>query len=352
MSKHLKTLTRTNAVCLLAISCLLAALCLAGCSPEQAPLPTATQIIPPSATPTVTFLPDATLFPMAPADAPFTVTSHLELSGKIAFVGSDGGGPLVLYTMNADGTGLSQFIGIPSVGYYLAWSPDGKQIAYSEEPLSFYINVMNADGSGHRQLPASFRGGGALFWEPDGQRIRFVSKKREQGQRCVYVVKADGSGAPELYNPFNIPQLCGRSSPQDLAWAPDGTKFALGTLLHNDKVLNIDGSVIGRNLGGLNNTWSPDGRKLAFTLTYGVFLYIVNSDGSEETLVSTTPLSIPDDYEAGLIELAWSPDGKKIAIVLGCEIAVIDIDGSNLIKLVDGCKVDTQYFFWSISWTR
>jgi dipeptidyl aminopeptidase/acylaminoacyl peptidase len=365
MSKHFKPLTRTITACLLAVSCLLAALCLAGCSPAQAPLPTATRIIPPSATPkatqtippsatpTATLPPTATLAPTVPGDAPFTVYSHPELSGKIAFVG--GCDFPLFYTMNADGTGLSEFADIPDVKHP-TWSPDGKQIAYCESSDSAEnLYVVNADGSGRRQLPANVNDTCELFWEPDGQRIRFVSLTGH-GESCVYAVKADGSGAAELYNPFNIPELCDGRLFKYLTWAPDGTKFFIPTsdVPARGAVITINGSEIGKNLGGLQQHWSLDSRKLAFVLN-GNVIAIANSDGSEQTLLLRLETPLPSPYyteEIRVYDLAWSPDGKKIAIVLGCEIAVLDIESGNLSKLVEGCTVDPIYFFTSISWTR
>jgi len=96
--------------------------------------------------------------------------------------------------------------------------------------------------------------------------------------------------------------------------------------------------------------WSPDSQKIGYFLEdtgsgdpFGI--YIMNADGSEQTLV----------YEGEIDQLAWSPDGKQIAFTHECQINVIDIDGSNLVTLADGCIGRKSYeavYFHAISWNR
>jgi Tol biopolymer transport system component len=55
--------------------------------------------------------------------------------------------------MNADGSHQRRLTHTPGRDYPGAWSPDGKQLAFSSQRSgNFDVFVMNADGSGQHQL--------------------------------------------------------------------------------------------------------------------------------------------------------------------------------------------------------
>ena len=70
-------------------------------------------------------------------------------------------------------------------------------------------------------------------------------------------------------------------------------------------------------------TWSPDGRRIAFTSNRdgNYEIYIMNADGTGQSNVTNHPAS--DNYPA------WSPDGHKLAFISnrggGYDIYVVDI---------------------------
>jgi TolB protein len=57
-----------------------------------------------------------------------------------------------------------------------------------------WIYSMNADGSGLRRLARSTDG---LAWSPDGKQVAFVSD-RDGGREEIFVMNADGSGQRRL----------------------------------------------------------------------------------------------------------------------------------------------------------
>ena len=59
----------------------------------------------------------------------------------------------------------------------------------------FLLYVMNADGSGKRLLTR--RAWGGLAWSPDGRKIAFDGATRD-GKSEIYVINADGSGKRRL----------------------------------------------------------------------------------------------------------------------------------------------------------
>jgi len=78
-------------------------------------------------------------------------------------------------------------------------------------------------------------------------------------------------------------------------------------------------------------SWSPDGRKIAFTSTRdgNNQIYVMNADGSGPTRLTTN--------STGDFEPSWSPDGSKISFTstrdLHSEIYVMNADGSGQTRL-------------------
>ncbi len=98
----------------------------------------------------------------------------------------------------------------------------------------------------------------------------------------------------------------------------------------------------------LNPVWSPDGKKILFTIyepqpyTTSVFIYlgVVNSDGSNQQKIS--------DYFAW--EYEWSPDSKLIAftcsVKYSADVCTMNPDGTNLMHLTKEPSFDL-FIQWS-----
>jgi Tol biopolymer transport system component len=178
-------------------------------------------------------------------------------------------------------------------------------------------------------------------WSHDGRLIAFASFDTETpGRRCdagLWVINADGSGA-RLVAPAGI-------SPD---WSPDGTKLA-----YADGGTIVVASSIGAGLRvvahGDEPVWSPDGTEIAYSR--GGSIYIANADGTGERLLVAAGSSP-----------SWSPDGKRIVFarpIPGSDfhgppfvpdaqipagatpgLAVINVDGTGLLPLVNGADYD------------
>lgn len=153
-------------------------------------------------------------------------------SSKIAFSlgmrGSFGLGKCIvdIYVVNLDGSGLTQLTRDSGCNSSPAWTPDGKQIAFtSNRDGKVKLWVMNPDGSNQREFPNS----NAQFHElrptfsPDGTRILYTFYRKCRGddyEIAIYVMNVDGSNTRLL---TDDPNSCGvYSSPR---WSPDGTKI-------------------------------------------------------------------------------------------------------------------------------
>lgn len=225
-----------------------------------------------------------------------------------------------------------------------AWSPDGSKVAFLEGPINANsieeanVAVMNADGSGRTLIThdALFRldtgaSRSRLAWSPDGKRIAYSYWKGGSGGWTIAVVRSDGADAHDL------------ALGQEPAWSPDGSTIAFSRSLGGAGIylMNADGSSV-RQLtsSGEGPTWSPEGTRLAYW--GGGALYVVNADGTGlHALVSTGPYAH---------EPAWSPDGTRIAFggqagFAGSKggIWVVNADGTNLRQLTTEVDDDPSW---------
>ena len=146
-----------------------------------------------------------------------------------------------------------------------------------------------------------------VAWSPDGTRFA-VAVGGGAGERNLYVVDAS-TGVVESGWPM-LPSIC-----RGVAWSPDGTRLAAShSSTPNLSVIDVATKTVesgwpetveGVAQGGV--AWSPDGARFTITHTSSPYLTVV--DAATKAKEIGWP-ALPDDGRAA----AWSPDGTRLAV--------------------------------------
>jgi len=242
----------------------------------------------------------------SPAYAEGTITLNVSPpapTGKIAFA-SNSGGDWEIYTMNADGSGITNVSNAPGADdRQPALSPDGSRIAFtSNRDGNTNVYVMNADGSGQVALTTDAAADGQPAWSPDGNFIAFVSERNDSAE--IWRMQASGASPTRLTSNF--------VSDQHPAYSPDGQRIAFqrdsGGSIQIYSIRASDGGGEQQLTSSGSNVepdWGVDGR-IAFASNRdgGAFdIFVMNGDGSSQArLVNSPPNRWP----------AWSGDGNYV----------------------------------------
>ena len=218
---------------------------------------------------------------------------------------------------------------------FVTFSKDGNYLAYVSFPDGILWRA-NRDGTGLLQLTKPPFYPRDVRWSPDGSQIAFTDNS-QNGVDAIYIVSSQG-GTPERF----VPEERGPNA--DLTWSPDGKKVVYSTIpwlsVGDYSQARIEVKILelatrksitlpARPEGFWSTRWSPDGRYIAgFSFkTDSLVLFDTKTQQWKELLRKGTN-GFPN----------WSRDGRYIYLLRPTDdrgISRIPVSGGNEERIVD-----------------
>ncbi len=221
--------------------------------------------------PTLASTPTPLILSPTPSSIPEITIQH---NVQIAYVSERSGNPQ-LWIMNSDGTNQRQLTTLKDGACEPDWSPDGQRLVFISPCPSMIsgrfikfpgssLHVINADGSGMTALPLAPEGDYDPAWSPDGKEIAFTSLK--DGHPQIYILNL----VTNIRQPLSINSY----DEKQPAWSPDGRTIAFVRLYGTNQIwiMSADGSnqrQVTRDdqYNNLWPSWTPDGQIIFFGQT-------------------------------------------------------------------------------------
>jgi TolB protein len=240
-------------------------------------------------------------------------------SGRIAFVSDrDGYTAMAIFTIRPDGSGLTQITKGLGVIFYLAWSPDGKWLAFDVCPApngecadgNSDIYRVDTDGSNLRNLTHHPAFDSHPAWSPDGRFLVFDSNR--SGQTALYRMAADGSDLRLVAS--------GEMDIKEPTWSGNGsqiaancTRWSTTDITTNTCLWPAEGGGPAVEFAGVGPVWSPVGLPGSMRVAVGrdrdhvTDIFSVRPDGGDAVNLTANP--------SNNFGPVWSPDGQWILFI-------------------------------------
>jgi len=214
---------------------------------------------------------------------------------------------------------------------------DRSQVFADEKPAvkrtRFYIATPEGEDPKVFYFSQDYYNTGSPTFSPDGQKLAFDGWKSQEGESFsnvhIMVVNSDGTDFKVL-GPGAMP-----------SWSPGGNRIAFSQPSPSGVVImNADGSnhkMI--EPGGWGAQWSPDGRKIAYTVRNGRNANFRIYDLIEETKTDVFPEG-ECPYSTIYWNATWSPDSNWLCF-LGrkAEDKTFEVATVNVAGMKEGFKV-------------
>jgi len=260
----------------------------------------------------------------------YTIVYASNATGKL--------GKREIYLTNIGDTSRIKITNPPkSGGGYLAWSPDGKRIAFYakyDDKKTWSIHTVNSNGTNWKRLTHAVNTwDSSPAWSPDGEKIVFARYDKDPTgivNNEIWIMNSDGSQQAQ------IKSLSGGGP----CFTPDG-KIVFYSERKDKKseisIANIDGSnqvqLTNNDAEDLHPEVSPNGKQIAFVSKRdgNQEIYSMNIDGSHEKRLTFN--DVDDSHPS------WSPDGSQLIFQSKTNgywsTYSMDKDGASIRKIID-----------------
>lgn len=225
-----------------------------------------------------------------------------------------------IWRIRADRTGLARITAEGQNAGLPHWSPNGKQLAYTQgDSLSARVLVMDVDSQQVTLMADELKGVHLVGWLPDG-RLEVAE------QNWVHLMNVV-SGEDHQF------------SDREQFWSPDG-KWIVYTTARSPQpsiwIADSNGRGAHKIAPGYEPLWSPDGSLLAVTMAWrsGSGLWVIDVDAG---LVRAQWQWSWTKAEAS--DRAWSSDGRHLAIGVKSdslsqgEVSILDVQTGRHVEL-------------------
>ena len=266
-----------------------------------------------------------------------------------------------VFLVDPDGRNLTQLTFDSTLSLSPAWSPDGKNISYTQYG---FVGRSSKKGtllrrhnlqSGERKIISSKEGmNSGAAWSPKGGKIAVTLSFN--GRPEVYLIGTNGGDPEPLTRNVQIKRIAGEGFQPSYAsllfdvepsFSPDGNKLVFSSARSGHPMIyTVDlSNNVGTQLtfaGTYNSSpdWSPKGDKILFAaqrLAEGNFdIYLIDPDGNNLTRI-TAGESLSARRRANSENPTWAPTGRHLAFAGnetgGYALYVMTLDGSVKRKL-------------------
>lgn len=301
-------------------------------------------------------------------------------SAYIAFI-SNRDGQRDIYRMRNDGSDVQRITHTPAYESELAWSPDGKTIAFTEglqtNRFFFQIKQINVVTQTIELLTPAVSEYYGLNWSPDGKQLIFstryggtsrnlyrlpigeeIPRRLTDWQETDYYPTYSSDGQwilfASTYQPVDtdlgsnntnlfqtrpdgsdLQQITNnRDSDSQPTWSPDGQSIIYvsyregkSDLFLHDLRDNVHQRIVSMNTYVLDPHWSPDGKWVLFTSNeFGnIEIFRIRPDGTQRENLTQSPSDDGVPIWSPIIDKAWHPQKLSIgtALILSGLLAVI-----------------------------
>ena len=274
-------------------------------------------------------------------------------NGKIVFnVDNSATGTEQVYTVDPDGTDQQLLYDNSEVGQ---WSPDGRRVALALNSGQGLLYEVDTGATTDLGLPFDLYPDLQLYcgvWSPDGSRLACEGFGATDGSlNGVYTVRSSDGGdlqrvtsdptgddCPSDYSPDGKRLVVTRAN--DTTYEIDTVKLDGGGLKQITPA--------GTNFDFCSGSWSPQGNQILFSahIPHGTrsSIWVAHSDGTGLQEIPVPGCGGPrsDPTSIGCADPTWSPDGRKIAFsrhtLLPTErfdLYTVNVDGTGLFQVTN-----------------